>query len=634
MSEPEMERSGEFSCHDCNMVFRSFGLLDKHKSRFCIGSAIGDPTALRRRRAEIGEPEKVNICVLCPRMTKTPDLIHLKEQRDKVLKQTDRRETHREPSMADSLAFNKLTHEFHKLRMSVEETLPRRHGEGLCPDRKWTDGERLREVYKHHEQKLAEIQANTTELEQQRKQIERQMALIGRDGTAHLEEILHKLKEQEERNEEVLCRLSTQINALQGVKDTNVTPDPLEDWRIQHLTFDLISSADDPLSNQIRSLHLAYIQSGGSDPEVLAHLHDLQAESHALEQSRPAAEHRTRKNRRMKFSHPALDSIIMAVEQENQQLEEQILKLQIDRERHRGRAAGSELSLIQRHHIHQLSSLQTEISNLRKEVEKSRGRKTHPSAQEHGSQQHSLMDRHVFGSADSLGPAPYDPVSGFLIFYDMVLGVDAMFRSVHLVARLFSGGQEIGQPTPMPPVQCQPAEALSYPPRRHSGNYALLAVQQPVQRVQPSPSLYLVVEVQIVGGFGLCDEEMRGWSKLQLFDIHNQVQSGFWKLPFRSFPVRPCLSPGHLNSVPQLGNMEICLRIVNARDGDVQSLAKIDPNNSRQYKYPSVDVSHSDTDREGQTPQPKPLQLSSNPFLSSLPQTDHVDPPPKDSGQS
>ncbi|GAA6083417.1 coiled-coil domain-containing protein 17, partial [Tachysurus ichikawai] len=118
--------------------------------------------------------------------------------------------------MADSLAFNKLTHEFHKLRMSVEETLPRRHGEGLCPDRKWTDGERLREVYKHHEQKLAEIQANTTELEQQRKEIERQMALIGHDGTAHLEEILHKLKEQEERNEEVLCRLSTQINALQG----------------------------------------------------------------------------------------------------------------------------------------------------------------------------------------------------------------------------------------------------------------------------------------------------------------------------------------------------------------------------------------------------------------------------------
>ncbi|XP_026789426.3 coiled-coil domain-containing protein 17 [Pangasianodon hypophthalmus] len=628
-----MEHSGEFSCPDCNMAFRSFDLLDKHKSRFCIGSAIGDPTVLRRGRVEISEPEKVDLRALRPRKTKTPDLIHLSEQRDKLLRQTERRETHREPSVADSLAFNRLTHEFHKLRMSIEESLPRRHTEGMYPGRKWADGKRLQEVCEHHEQKLAEIRAHTTELEQQRKEIERQMALVGNDGTVHLKEMLHELKEQEERNEEVLYRLSTQINALHGVKDADVASDQLEDRKTRHFTFDLISAVDGLLSSQIRALHLAYIQSGGSDPEVLAHLHDLQAEAHSLEQSRPAAEHRTRKKRRMKSSHAALGSSIMVMENENQQLEEQILKLQIDRERRRGRAAGSELDLIQRHHIHQVASLQAEISNLRREVEKSRGRKTHPPAPEYSSQQHSLMDRHVIDSVDSLGPAPYDPASGFVIFYDLVLGVDATFRTVLLVARLYSGGQEIGRPTPMPPVHCQPAGALGYPLRRHAGNYALLAVKQPVHRVQPSPSLYLVVEVQVVGGFDLCDQEMGGWSKLQLFDSHNQVQSGFWKLPFRSLPVRPSLSPGQLNSVPQLGNMEICLRIVNARDEDVQSLAKIDPNNSRQYKYPSVVTSHSNTDLEEQTSQPKTLQLSLNPFLSSLAQTDHVDPPPKDSGQ-
>lgn len=72
-----MEQSGEFSCHDCNMAFRSFGLLDKHKSRFCIGSAVGDPTVLKRGRAEISEPEKVALRALNPRKTKTPDLIHV-----------------------------------------------------------------------------------------------------------------------------------------------------------------------------------------------------------------------------------------------------------------------------------------------------------------------------------------------------------------------------------------------------------------------------------------------------------------------------------------------------------------------------------------------------------------------------
>ncbi len=31
--------------------------------------------------------------------------------------------------------------------------------------------------------------------------------------------------------------------------------------------------------------------------------------------------------------------------------------------------------------------------------------------------------------------------------------------------------------------------------------------------------------------------------------------------------------------------MELCLRVANARDGDVQTLEKIDPNNTYQYKY-------------------------------------------------
>lgn len=47
-------------------------------------------------------------------------------------------------------------------------------------------------------------------------EIERQTGLPGNDATAHLKEMLHELKEQEERNEEALCRLSTQISGLQG----------------------------------------------------------------------------------------------------------------------------------------------------------------------------------------------------------------------------------------------------------------------------------------------------------------------------------------------------------------------------------------------------------------------------------
>jgi len=34
--------------------------------------------------------------------------------------------------------------------------------------------------------------------------------------------------------------------------------------------------------------------------------------------------------------------------------------------------------------------------------------------------------------------------------------------------------------------------------------------------------------------------------------------------------------------------MELCLRVANACHGDVQTLAKIDINNTNQYKYPSM----------------------------------------------
>lgn len=76
-------------------------------------------------------------------------------------------------------------------------------------------------------------------------------------------------------------------------------------------------------------------------------------------------------------------------------------------------------------------------------------------------------------------------------------------------------------------------------------------------RVQPSPDLSLVIEIQTSKGLDLLNHETEslvtcGWAKLDLFDQYNQVQSGHWRLPFRSLPVQASLSPGQLNSVPQV----------------------------------------------------------------------------------
>ncbi|KAL1272759.1 hypothetical protein QQF64_028621 [Cirrhinus molitorella] len=512
--------------------------------------------------------------------------------------------------------------------MSFEQNLPRTQTE--VPEEQVSLQKRADEQRALHEQKLAEIRAHNHHLEKQRQEIEERLAeLAGRERTAHLEEVLQELRYQEQRNEEVLHQLSSHINSIKGPSPNEAPSNPPEEKKT-HVTFDLISSVDGPLSAQIRALRLAYMQSGGSDPEVLAHMHDLQAEALTLEQAKHKAEGKP-KERRMKSSHRVLDPDILAVEQENQRLEEEILRIQLAREKHKEHGiSGSGLIDIQKDHIHQMTSLQAEIAFLRKEIEKGRERRPRhaqtplpvfpgSSTLDQSSKQHSLM------GSQALGPAPYDPVAGFVIFYDLVMGVEATLRSVRLLAGLYFNGQKLGQATLMPPVQCQPAGPLLS--IKSPGNYAILAVKQPVPRIQPSPDLSLVIEIQTSKGLDLFSHETEslvacGWAKLDLFDQHNQVHSGHWRLPFHSLPVQASLSPGQLNSVPQLGNMELCLRVSNACDGDLQTLAKIDPNNTNQYKYISTVVSNATLANQEPC---NTLQPSSNPLPSSLPQTDHVE---------
>uniref|UniRef100_A0A668AJX9 Coiled-coil domain containing 17 n=1 Tax=Myripristis murdjan TaxID=586833 RepID=A0A668AJX9_9TELE len=287
--------------------------------------------------------------------------------------------------------------------------------------------------------------------------------LAEQSSTSHLESLLTELREQEQRNEETLQQLAEHLHAQS----------PL--WS--------------------RSLRQAYMQSGGSDPAIVAQIIDLQAEAQTLEQNQQGP----------------TSWELLALERENQRLEEEILRLQ----------------------------------------------------------------------------------AGFVIFYDLVLGVDANLKVLRLVAALYLSGEEVGHLTPLPPVQCQSRGTLPCTHSLHNGNYTPLSVKQFVPRMQPSPSLSLVVELQAAGGLDIYEQEVQkleshGWAQLELFDQHNQVQclhSGHWRAPVRSLPVQPSLTHSQLNSIPQVDNMELCVRLVNARDGDMQTDLKPDPSH---YKYLAV----------------------------------------------
>ncbi|XP_031139771.1 coiled-coil domain-containing protein 17 isoform X2 [Sander lucioperca] len=647
----------ELICGECNMVFRSAGLLEKHKALFCIGSEVRH---LRVQRHSSEHLLRDRHGCVDPKQTRTPDLIQLRGQRRNITRRTNvdakpapaRAEDKPATSQTESAALQDLTHEFHKLRMSIEENLPKWSkgtSETESSGRQLGHSERLKEMREMamlHERQLALIHAHNQQLEQQRDELAHQVSVLSeQSNTTHLESLLMELREQEERNEDTLQQLAEHLRASH-VQEVSVPTDQPDPRKNNHDSYELISSADGPLSTQIKALWQAYMQSGGSDPAIVAQMIELQAEAQSLEKNQPATAGKAKK-KRVKPRQRGVSWELLAVEQENQRLEEEILRIQLVRERHHNyNAVRTELEQIQKENLLQLASLQAEMERS-KEAPRPRRQPSPPPLQPK-TRIHaplSLLQARSFSSPlgrcmfqDSLGPAPYDPAAGFVVFYDLVLGVDVSQRALRLVAALYSEGEEVGPPTPLPPVQCLPGPSLPY--AHTPGNYALLSARQPVPRIQPSTSLSLVVEVQAARYLDVDGQEVFklascGWTRMELFDQYNQLLSGHWRVPVRSLPIRPSLSLAQLNSVHQVGHLELCVRLVNGRDGDVQTLAKPDPTSTSHYKYPAVVSAHpARVHGNAALPVSAPQPTGLDELSSLLSLTDHQDPPPTDASQS
>ncbi|XP_042272925.1 coiled-coil domain-containing protein 17 [Thunnus maccoyii] len=622
----------ELICGVCHMVFRSTGLLEKHKALFCIGSEVGH-LRVRRHSSEILIRD--NARDVYPKQTRTPDLVQLRGQWKNV---TRWRSVDAEPKSGkaeESAALQNLTDEACGRQLGHTDRL-----------------KEMREMAALHEHQLALIHAHNQQLEQQRDELALQVSVLTEQSNiTHLEGLLTELREQEERNKETLQQLDEHLHTLH-IKEVSVPADqlaPHKNKRMHHDdNYELISTVDGPLSAQIKALRQAYMQSGGSDPAIVAHMIDLQAEAQSLEKNQPATAAKDRKKENVKPLQRGPSWELLAVEQENQRLEEEILMIQLARKKHHNyeAAARTELELIQTQNLLQIVALQAEMERSKETPRPRRQPPPPPIPLQPNTHTHvplpllqarsftSPLGRCMVDPLDSLSPAPYDPAAGFVVFYDLVLGIDASQTVLRLVAALYSEGQEVGPPTPLPPVQCLPGVSLPYTHSLQPGNYAVLSVKQPVPRIQPSRSLFLVVEVQTARDLDVYNQDVFkllpcGWTRLELFDQHNQLCSGHWRAPVRRLPIRPSLSVAQLNSVPQVDNMELCVRLVNGRDGDVQPMVKPDPSSTSHYKYPAV-VSTFPVTLPVSAPQPSGADRLS----SHLPFTDHQEPPPTEASQS
>nr|XP_051713781.1 coiled-coil domain-containing protein 17 isoform X3 [Oryctolagus cuniculus] len=604
---------GLLPCGSCDMVFRSWALLAVHAQRFCIGRLTGEMT-LGAQPSVATQPPGPAV------MSQEPQGLSEKE--------------------ASQSALWRLTEEVQWLRLSLQKMRPwitevPRESAGLLgrseagsqdPSNEacGTPGERLRALHRTRARRVAETEAQRRALERRGEELSLRLQGIARSrgGIPRLtgvERELRELRSEAGRTRGTLEMLGARLQELQPQSGTS-----LKARQEAALCFPGLPANPATLAAEIGSLRETYLRGGGRDPGILGQLWQLQVEASALEQRRSRTHRRAQDGPARRASRcgrtGAASGELLVVEAENRRLEAEILALQMQRSLGLGQVpwGPGEVGRLSSPRPHPKGRREPAFLPLpvapplpplpgSTAIQLLGGT---GKAQLSGSVTGKLgLNPHfLLPTSDVLGPAPYDPGAGLVIFYDFLRGLEASWIWVQLLTGLSRDGHDTGGTTALPPALCLPPPPAPGP----MGNCAILASRQPVPRLPPSPSVSLVCELLAWQGMaGIGPPQPKAWTSLVLFDRDQRVLSGRWRLPLRALPLDSSLSFGQLNGIPQVsvtgwawvyykvqmqyhfpssqaGQAELFLRLVNARDADVQTLAEISPASAHEYQYPPL----------------------------------------------
>ncbi|XP_070366120.1 coiled-coil domain-containing protein 17 isoform X6 [Equus asinus] len=524
---------GFLPCGSCDMVFRSWALLATHTQRFCIGRLTQEVT-LGAQPSKATEPQGPTV---------------VPQEHQGLLEQE-----------ASKSALKRLTEEVQGLRLYLQEMRPkitevpgRSEGptQGPSSEAAGSPGERLRALHGSHARRVAETEAQSRALERRGEELSRRLQGLARTrgGISRLfglERELQELRAEAGRTRGALEELGARVQQLLPEPGTR-----LNSSREAELCCPVLQANPGTLAAEIGALREAYIRGGGRDPGVLGQIWQLQVEASALELQRS----RTRRGRRT----GAASGELLLVEAENRRLEAEILTLQ------RGGGAapwgpgkrGLVANPSPRLRREDPPRLPPPVAPPLPPLPHSTGG-LFLGGPENAPQLPATvtrnlgLDPHFFlPPSDVLGPAPYDPGAGLVIFYDFLRGLEASWIWVQLTTGLARDGQDTGGTTVLPPALCLPPPPAPGP----MGNCAILASRQPVPRLPPSPSVALVCELQASQGLAWARApQPKAWASLVLFDRDQRVLSGRWRLPLRALPLDTSLSLGQLNGIPQVSS--------------------------------------------------------------------------------
>lgn len=344
--------------------------------------------------------------------------------------------------------------------------------------------------------------------------------------------------------------------------------------------------------HELNMLRNDYFHKGGHDPAILAQMRELEFEAQRLQATqRPPPP----------VADPLLQQQIMSFHMANQRLEQELQLLREERNQ-KGRMQSPEVDpefkRMKEDHLVKMASLrqeaellkqQAEVEKMRKELKELRGEKI-PLEENKKSFESPFIMSNTTTDKDLL-PSPYDPNAGFAVYWDFILGLSSSFSRCRLAAGIYQGAEIVTDVKLLPLVRTTPITKESHP-TIPSGGVGIVGVKHPFPRYIPDQNLCLVVELQANSAEDSDDHTQlfsKGWTKIDLFDISNRLLSGRWKIPIRISPIKAFLSTHELNKIPQIGQAELYIRLVNSRDVTSQDALNPQPLQHYMYKYPSLE---------------------------------------------
>lgn len=220
---------------------------------------------------------------------------------------------------------------------------------------------KVKQLAENHGRSMEAIQNRNRDLERQREEIRRRLEDLGRRPVKDegMNDLLAELKEQEARNRQLLEDLRRQISNQHSVQP----PAP-----VRHNNFAFPVYYGNSLTAEIAATRQGYLGNGGSDPDVLQQLAQMQAEAQAIDDNlknqRPAPRQRDNKQ----------SEHLLTLELENERLQRQLLLIQEQNLQSTHRRKGEredelerDLRRMQQDHLRKMNDLQREMEKLRHE---------------------------------------------------------------------------------------------------------------------------------------------------------------------------------------------------------------------------------------------------------------------------